>query len=314
MARAAAARAEAPRGKGARAEAPRGKGARAEAPRGKSARAEAPRGRSARGEAPRGRAAHRRSRSGKTAQRAHRRVSGPAPTRGVRAQGGGAAAVALPLPARVLNAPFARAARHRAGGLLDALLTGRAWIALVGVLLAGIVFFNVDLLQRGRDIAKTSERTAQLKRENARLRNDLARLGSSERIQEAAASLGLVLPKPGDVRYLRANPAADARLAAKRITEPVETPIIPAEPVAPAATTTTPTIDPATGLPVTDPTTGVPAATTTTPAATTPTATTPPTTTTPPATTTPAATDPATGAPAAPTGTTTPPTATGQTG
>jgi hypothetical protein len=262
--------------------------ARADAPRARAGGARAGAARSHAGSVPR------RARSGKAAQRAHRRVSGAAPPRGVRAQAGGAATVALPLPARVLNAPFARAARHRAGGLLDALLSGRVWIALVGVLLAGIVFFNVDLLQRGRDIAKTAERTAQLKRENARLRNDLARLGSSERIQEAAATMGLVLPRPGDVRYLRAHPAADAQMAAKRITEPVETPIIPAEPVAPAPTATTttpPATDPTTGLPTTTPSTTTPPATTTTPPATT----TAPTTTAPPTTGT-------TGAPVAPTG------------
>jgi cell division protein FtsL len=85
------------------------------------------------------------------------------------------------------------------------------------VLLAGIVFFNVDLLRMNREIARTEERVGGLKRENARLRTDLARLGSSERIQRVAAERGLVLPAPGEVRYLRANPAIDARRAAARI-------------------------------------------------------------------------------------------------
>ena len=105
----------------------------------------------------------------------------------------------------------------RGAAVLDAILHGRAWIGLVFVLLAGIVFFNVDLLQMNRDIARTEERLGSLKRENARLRTDLARLGSSERIQRVAAERGLVLPAPGEVRYLRANPAADARRAAARI-------------------------------------------------------------------------------------------------
>jgi cell division protein FtsL len=140
-----------------------------------------------------------------------RRVSGSAPPRG-------AAAVAL--PGRIMRAPFARAARTRASGVLDALLQGRAWIALVGVLLAGIVFFNVDLLQLNRDIAQTAQRAASVKRENARLRLEVARLASTERIQEVAARRGLELPAPGDVRYLRADPAEDARNAAARITAP----------------------------------------------------------------------------------------------
>jgi hypothetical protein len=123
---------------------------------------------------------------------------------------------AVPLADR----PLARAARARASGMLDALLRGRGWIGLVGLLLAGIVFFNVDLLRLNREIAATTGRAATVKRKNARLRLELARLVSSERIQRAAAARGLVLPAPGDVRYLRAAPRVDAREAARRIRSP----------------------------------------------------------------------------------------------
>lgn len=192
---------------------------------------------------------------------AHRRVSGRA-----------AAAPAVALPVRVLNAPFARAARRRTGGVLDALLSGRGWIALVFVLLAGIVFFNVDLLQMNREIARNADKISTLKREIARNRLDVARLASSERIQESAAALGLVLPAPGEVRYLTARPTLDGKRAAKRITapnigyvapEPVDTaPTPPAtDPVAtdPAATYAAPT-DPAAADPAyTDPAAADPA-------------------------------------------------------
>ena len=119
------------------------------------------------------------------------------------------------LPARVSNAPFARALRARTSGVLDALLAGRGWIVLVGVLLVGIVFFNVDLLRMNREIALTAEKSTALKRDNARLRQEAALLGSSERIRDAAAELGLVLPGAGDVRYLKAHPEFDARKAAR---------------------------------------------------------------------------------------------------
>lgn len=105
----------------------------------------------------------------------------------------------------------------RGAAVLDALLHGRAWIAIVFALLAGIVLFNVDLLRMNREIAVAAERTALVKRENARLRTDLARLGSSERIQRVASERGLVLPAPGEVRYLRSDPKSDARRAAGRI-------------------------------------------------------------------------------------------------
>jgi cell division protein FtsL len=218
------------------------------------AKAAAPRGKASTG---RSTAARHAARRRTTTQRAaaQRRVSGPS---------AGAPAVALPV--RVLNAPFTRAARARTGSLLDALLSGRGWIALVFVLLAGIVFFNVDLLQMNRDIARDAERISALKRENARLLLEEARLASSERIQESAAQFGLVLPAPGEVRYLKARPTRDAGQAVKRITEPNLTYVAP-EPVAPEP------VEPSTDPAVTDPAAAAP--TTADPAAADPAATDP---------------------------------------
>jgi cell division protein FtsL len=141
---------------------------------------------------------------------ARRQPQRPRPVRR-RASGGVAVRPALPRGARVL----------------DALLTGRLWIGLVGVLLAGIVFFNVDLLQLNREITQMADRAAEIKRQNDRLRHDYARLASSERIQEAAASLGLVYPAAGEVRYLASNPKLDAHNASKRIIAPTTTTALP---------------------------------------------------------------------------------------
>jgi cell division protein FtsL len=157
------------------------------------------------------------------AQRPARRVSGRTAPKGKAAPRRATRKATLPLGAR----------------LLDRLLNGRVWIGLVGVLLAGIVFFNVDLLRMNREITHMADRAAQLKRENARIREEVAGLASSERIQQAAAELGLVLPQPSQVRYLKSNPAIDARTASKRIIAP--DPII-----APTTTTTTTTTPPTT--------------------------------------------------------------------
>lgn len=170
----------------------------------------------------------------------------------------GAHAQPLPLPVRIWEAPFARTARARTSRVLDALLSGRGWIALVFLLLAGIVFFNVDLLQMNREIARNSEKISTLKRENARLLLDQARLANSERIQEEAMKLGLVLPAPGEVRYLKARPSEDARRAAKGIAVPTGASAPQDETDAgSAAAESTPGIDPVTGFPV-DPATGQP--------------------------------------------------------
>jgi cell division protein FtsL len=169
-----------------------------------------------------------------------------------------------PAPARKRRAgahPKSRAAaRPRGARILDTLLTGRACIAVVGVLLAGIVFFNVDLLQMNRDITKMADRAAQLKRENARLRLDLARLASSERIQETAAGLGLVLPAPGEVRYLRSRPPIDAKNASKHISAPDST-YVPPDPATSAPDPAIGAPDPAAGAP--DPAATAPGGTTT---------------------------------------------------
>ena len=151
----------------------------------------------------------------------------PAPRRRVQPQGRGAKAAAR--LAAIPRSPF-----------VDRLLTGRIWIVLLAVLLAGIVFANVALLEMNAGIARTTEKVAALKRENSRLRLEAAKLGSSERIQRAAADLGLVLPPPGEVRYLEARPG-DAALALKHMSAPA--PVLaytpPPAPVVPEPTTTT---------------------------------------------------------------------------
>jgi cell division protein FtsL len=249
MARSAAARATAPR-PAKRASRPAGRSASRTASRPASRTASRPTGRSSKHARRSTRA--RKARSGRLA---------PAPGRRPAFAPAGAA---LPL----LRSPFARTARAGGGRVLDALLAGRGWIALVFVLLAGIVFFNVDLLQLNRQIAAGAERASDLRRSNAALRLELAKLGSSERIQREAAEAGFVLPAPGDVVYLSTS-RGDAQRALKLITAPTLEPVIPppaeapiveepvVEPTVPE-TTDPAAVDPATGtVPVEpDPATG----------------------------------------------------------
>src|SRR5438128_7641019 len=114
--------------------------------------------------------------------------------------------------ARVLEAPVAR--------MLDALLLGRAWIVLIGVLLAGIVFFNVSLLGLNQGITRDSERAQALEQQNTQLRLQVASLASSERIQQLAEKKGMVMPAAGQVVYLRSRVRSDARRALARMVAP----------------------------------------------------------------------------------------------
>jgi cell division protein FtsL len=176
-------------------------------------------------------------------QRPARRVSGPS-SRAANAAASAGARV-LPLPQR-LELPRLGPA---ASGLLDRLLRGRTWVLLIGTLLVGIVFFNVDVLRLNRSIASTSAKATTLKQENARLLLLEARLASSERIQQAAAADGMVLPAPGEVRYLKVR-RGDAARAAARITTP--------QPVPPPAATPQTQQTPGTAAPAAPPAQTVP--------------------------------------------------------
>jgi cell division protein FtsL len=174
---------------------------------------------------------------------APRRMSGPArPKRDPRM--GGAIAARQPLGMR-LGATAMRVGDAR---LLDRLVRGRSWIALVAIGLIGIVFMQVSLLKLNAGISRAVTAADTLERQNSSLRADISNLDSGERIQRVAAKLGMITPAAGDVHYLDARQANGARAAAS------------IEPPAPAAAASTIQPAPAT-------TTTAPAATTTTPAA-----------------------------------------------
>jgi hypothetical protein len=166
-------------------------------------------------------AKHRRSGRASTAA-APRRRSGPA--KGARApspRGTGAASLGTQLrPAPLLGALVART--YRAGRtlpesrLLDRLLRGRAWIALLAVLLIGLVALNVSLLKLNRAAGRHAETAKSLRIKNTQLRTIVSRLGSSERLQREGRNLGLVMPAAGEVRYLSAR-KGDGRRAAREL-------------------------------------------------------------------------------------------------
>ena len=209
---------------------------------------------------------------------APRRVSGP--SGGKRAA---RAAVAAPVPVALrLAAAVHTVAEHR---LLDRLLRGRMWIAILGVGLIGIVFMQVSMLGMNAGIGRAVDQATTLERQNAALQASISQLSSGERIESAAEKLGFVLPAAGSVRFLDAHDV-DYRKAARGIEPPGSHPPEPATTV------------PSAGLSIAE--TGVaPSSTTEQPAAT-PTATTPTTATEQPQQT---AAAPATTTTAAPTAT-----------
>ena len=243
---------------------------------------------------------------GPAAPRQPRRFSGPRrPKRDPRAGATAATAAARPPFAMRLGA---RAMQVGDARVLDRLVRGRAWIAIMAIGLIGIVFMQVSLLKLNAGISRAVTAADTFDRQNSSLREDISKLDSGERIQGVAAKLGMLTPAAGDVHYLDGR-GADAARAAAAIQPPA--PVTPASATTtPAATTASPTtttaapaataaVAPATTN--TAPATATVAAATTNAAPATATNTAPATTTTAPAATTaaPATTaPPATGSPA----------------
>ena len=71
--------------------------------------------------------------------------------------------------------------------VLDRLVRGRAWIAIMAVGLMGIVFMQVSLLKLNAGISRAVTAADTFDRQNSSLREDISKLDSGERIQAVAA-------------------------------------------------------------------------------------------------------------------------------
>jgi hypothetical protein len=103
-------------------------------------------------------------------------------------------------------------------GLMVRLTRGRAWIAVLGVLLAGIVTLNVITLSLAAHAGHVEQNAQALDQENSLLRSRDAERSGAARVRHDAAALGLSAAPAGEVDYVRATrsdvAAAAGRLAA----------------------------------------------------------------------------------------------------
>jgi hypothetical protein len=141
-------------------------------------------------------------------------------------------AIAWPLPPltrRHRDPKPARSLPHRLGAFvvslpdhpwLDRLVRGRAWIPVLGILLAGIVATQVEILKLGASMGRAIEQTTTLTSQNEQLRGSVAMLGDDQRIERLASAMGMVLPPPGAVGYLPAGPNADVGRALNNLHSP----------------------------------------------------------------------------------------------
>jgi hypothetical protein len=161
---------------------------------------------------------------------APRRVSGPVGGRtATAATAAGARAATAPgiaLPRRSVHRPRVRLRPgafirslpdHR---LLDRLVRGRWWIPVLGVMLAGIVAMQVEVLKLGASMGRALEQNTALSGRNAALRSSVATLGDDQRIEQLAASMGMVMAPPQAVSFLAAHSDANAGKALANIHAP----------------------------------------------------------------------------------------------
>jgi hypothetical protein len=151
-----------------------------------------------------------------------------------------AAAATAPARAPRRKAPATRPrrapARHRPGGqliplavgtatavrnlpdssLIVRLTRGRAWIGVLGVLLAGIVTLNVITLSLAAGAGHVDQNIQALDQENSILRSRDAERSGAARVRHEAAALGLSAAPASEVGYVRAR-AGDVATAARRL-------------------------------------------------------------------------------------------------
>jgi cell division protein FtsL len=89
-----------------------------------------------------------------------------------------------------------RRARARARG-------GILWIAVSGILLAGVVFVNVAVLRLNLSLDSTNSERTKLRADNAALQSELSRELASSHIQtRAAKEYGLTYADPSQYGYV----------------------------------------------------------------------------------------------------------------
>jgi hypothetical protein len=101
-------------------------------------------------------------------------------------------------------------------GLMVRMTRGRAWIGVLGVLLAGIVALNVITLSFAASAGRIDQNIQALEQENSILRARDAQRSGVARVRRDASALGLAVPTADQVAYLEASRQA-VQTAARRL-------------------------------------------------------------------------------------------------
>ena len=100
--------------------------------------------------------------------------------------------------------------------LMVRMTRGRAWIGVLGVLLAGIVALNVVTLSLAASSGQIDQNIQALEEENSFLRGRDWQLSGTARVRNDAAALGLSVPTTDQIGQVQASPH-DVAVAARRL-------------------------------------------------------------------------------------------------
>jgi len=100
--------------------------------------------------------------------------------------------------------------------LMVRMTRGRAWIAVLGVLLTGIVAVNVVTLSLAAGLGHIEQNVEALEQESSLLRGRVAQRSGSARVRHDAGALGLTMPSSDRIGYVQAGPR-DVAVAAQRL-------------------------------------------------------------------------------------------------
>ncbi len=134
---------------------------------------------------------------------------------------------ARPARSRDAAAPAGRLGRvdtSSASRLLDRLIRSRLWIALIAFALIGIVAMQLWLLKLNGGIGRAIEHESYLQRENAALSAENSAASAGDLVEQHAVADGMKIVPPGSLIFLHAGGSADERLAAARLSQPVQPP------------------------------------------------------------------------------------------
>jgi hypothetical protein len=105
--------------------------------------------------------------------------------------------------------------------MLDRLIRGRSWIAIVAFALIGIVTLQLGLLKLNAGIGHSLRLEANLQRENAALSIENSELAAGDVVESRAGRLGMEVVPAGALRFLTAHPGADMGHGAAALKTPL---------------------------------------------------------------------------------------------